>query len=231
MEIIAVGENREEQTIVVIGSIENALPEVFPPFAVNSTEELEEVLPSLYESVAEEFNERPSESGYTEFVEALTEIMAAYTEACSGETVLQVNELVQSYVNLTRSNESNTEERRDVFGKMLCLQDQEAIARRRRQICSCKCPEGGLESGIFQCSCQVFNCLDPDDDLKPLFGFNAKARQSLGMVVDTTGSMADEIEAAKAVMTNLIAREEDVDIGSYVLTPFNDYGNESSRSK
>ena len=40
--------------------------------------------------------------------------------------------------------------------------------------------------------------------------------------MDTTGSMSDDIEAAKEVIRNLLSSEEDGPI-CYVLQPFNDY--------
>ncbi len=228
-------DNQEEETIEVINSLENALPPEVLPINL-TTNGTENILPELYNSVAEELDERTSESGYSQFVEALTEIVVAYTEACSGENIPgleDVSELVSRYIQLTSSNETNAEKRREVFGKMLCIQNQESTgARRRRDVCDCTCPCPSVEvCESIQCSCQFFRCLDPEDDYKPLFGFERKRKQSLGMVVDTTGSMVDEIEAAKEVMTNLIAREEDVDIYYYVLTPFNDYGEDHPSSK
>ncbi len=66
-------------------------------------------------------------------------------------------------------------------------------------------------------------CLDPDDDWELLFGFVYDSEQSLGFVVDTTGSMREEIAAAKDVITNMIASEENIDVLAYILTPYNDW--------
>ena len=235
--MLSLAENKEEETLEVIDNIGNALPPNLLPdiFNTSNMEELEEVLPTIYESLAEEFGERPTESGYSQFVEGLTEITEAYAEACSTSDLQpeDIPGLVQQYLTLKNSSsEENIGELREIFGKMLCIQEREAEVRRRRQedIICLPCPENKLEGNIRR-SCQFFRCLDPNDDLKPLFGFSDKSGQALGLVVDTTGSMGDEIEAAKQVMTNLIAREEDVAIRSYILTPFNDHGINSSESK
>ena len=56
----------------------------------------------------------------------------------------------------------------------------------------CECPKGGIENGTFFCTCEFFECLDPGDYLKPIFGFvniNPKGDQCLAFVIDTTGSM------------------------------------------
>ena len=44
----------------------------------------------------------------------------------------------------------------------------------------------------------------------------------LAFAVDTTGSMGEEIEAAKEIIRNLSRSEEDSPV-CYVLQPFNDY--------
>ena len=87
----------------------------------------------------------------------------------------------------------------------------------------CKCPD----SGELVCVCEFFACLDPDDDIKPMVGMidvfvEEFVFPCLAFAVDTTGSMREEIEAAKEVIRNLLSSEEDGPI-CYVLQPFNDY--------
>ena len=230
--MLALAESTGDTTLEVINTIENALPPDLLPdiFNTSDAEELEEVLPDIYEALAEEFGERPSESGYSQFVEALTVITEAYTEACSSADLQpeDIPGLVQQYVALKNNGSTDLTigELRKIFAKMLCSQEQEP----ETTCTSCGCPVGGLEGDII-CACEFFRCLDPNDDLKPLFGFSSEAGQALGLLVDTSGSMGGEIEAAKEVMTNLIAREEDVTIRAYILTPFNDYGIGSTNSK
>lgn len=85
----------------------------------------------------------------------------------------------------------------------------------------CSCPEGGINSTELFCSCQFFDCLDDGRNLMPVFeGF--EGLECLAFVLDTTGSMKDEIDATVQVIKDLIASEE---LGCYILVPFNDNGN------
>ncbi len=232
VEVVVLAASEERERVEVLENIKSALPpELFPdilPTPANSTNDTEDILPTLYSSLVEEFDERPSESGYSKFVEAITEITQAHSEACSAPPDSRVQStdiprLVQEYVTLKNSS-ANLEDLRRVFGKMLCIHSEVSGRKRRDTLCPdpCTCPVGGLAVGDFWCVCQFFRCLDPDDDWEPLFGFDYYLGQSLGFVVDTTGSMAQEISAAKKVITDMITREENVDVLAYVLTPYKD---------
>lgn len=120
----------------------------------------------------------------------------------------------------------------DLFGKMLNIKDH-SDGQRSRNIqrrdadgydCpeeNCTCPHGGIKSTELLCSCQFFACLDEGRNLMPVFeGF--EGLECLAFVLDTTGSMKDEIDAALQVIKDFIASEE---IGCYLLVPFNDDGN------
>ncbi len=236
IEVVVLAASEERERVEVLENIKSALPpNLFPEIlptpesGANSTNDTEYILPTLYSSLVEEFDERHSESGYSKFVEAVTEITQAYSEACSGPPASRVQStdiprLVQEYVTLKNSS-ANLEDLRRVFGKILCIHSEASGRKRRGTLCPdpCTCPAGGLKGGDFLCVCQFFRCLDPNDDWQPLFGFVYDIGQSLGFVVDTTGSMGDEIAAAKQVITNLIASEENVDVLAYVLTPYNDW--------
>ncbi len=185
---------------------------------MNSTED---TLSAVYNSLVKEFDKSPSNAGYNRFVEAVTEITEAYNTACTGPSDSRVHHsdvpgLVQEYSALMNNSE-NLRKLRDIFGKLLCV-ESEALRRERRDThCPdpCTCPEGGLEK-VFFCTCKFFHCIDPDD-IEQLFGIRREKFQSLGFVVDTTGSMEDEIIAAKEVITNMLAREEDIDVLAYMF--------------
>ena len=91
----------------------------------------------------------------------------------------------------------------------------------------CTCPPGGITSDIF-CTCEFFECLDPDDIFVSILGFDSD-EECLAFVIDTTGSMSGEIDAAKEITLNFLRSEEEIgDAGCYVLVPFNDIGPDHS---
>ena len=130
---------------------------------------------------------------------------------------------------------------RSAFGKLLCLNTRHlgADARRRRQTNNekCKgtaCSQDALNEGLDKVVtvCEFFACLQAksNEDIKklgPVFGFaSATARddECLAFVVDTTGSMSSEIDAAKQIILNFIASEDNAgELQCYELVPFNDY--------
>ncbi len=210
----------------MINGILDVLPsEIFPdtlpkPSIKDGTEA---TLSAMYTALAEAVNEtRPTSKGYYKFVDSVTQITQGHTDACSGPPESQLKKkdipnIIRKYVDL-KGSPNMLEDLQKTFGEILCLDSK--TSRMKRQPCTC--PAGGLGGGMVTTTCQFFRCLDPKDDYKPLFGFDFAKGQSLGFVVDTTGSMAEEITAAKEVVTNLIASEEDVNVYAYVLTPFND---------
>lgn len=131
--------------------------------------------------------------------------------------------------------EKDLSQLRSILGKLLCINSTSRGIRIKRQTgCSsahaCACPSGGISSRLI-CPCQFFNCLDPNDVLKPLLGFipELSDSQCLAFVIDTTGSMATEINTAKAIVREFLAREGEIgDWGCYILIPFNDFGPDSA---
>ena len=210
----------------------------------NSTTEPVSVIEVVYTSLSEKFDVKPSETRFNSFVEAVTEISTIEEEACSGDAVRSediprlVNEFKHAFSRPSRSRDLAAI--RSVYGKMLCIKRQVGSTSRRRkretpgdplELCpdgvDCECPPGGLDGDIV-CPCQFFRCLDPDDHLKPIFGFVADAIQCLAFVIDTTGSMETKISAAKKIILEFVRSEEDVgEWGCYMLVPFNDVGPDS----
>ena len=111
---------------------------------------------------------------------------------------------------------------------MMCLTEKEHKERNRNRRDS-HCPDREdctwPESGHFDCVCEFFACLDPEDDIKPLMGFLGiyvdEGFPCLAFTVDTTGSMGTEIGTVKEVIRNFLSSEEHGP-GCYVLQPFND---------
>ena len=179
-----------------------------------------------YNALAQSFDARPNVAGYNKFVEAVNEISLAQAEALQNATF-------GPDVDLTAA--------RSAFGKLLCLNTRHlgADARRRRQTNNekCKgtvCSQDALNEGLDKVVtvCEFFACLQAksNEDIKklgPVFGFasgTARDDECLAFVVDTTGSMSSEIDAAKQIILNFIASEDNAgELQCYVLVPFNDY--------
>ena len=101
------------------------------------------------------------------------------------------------------------------------------VRGRRQLVCPpcdrCTCPPGGITGDII-CTCEFFKCLDPGDAFKSILGFDMD-EECLAFVIDTTGSMSGEIDAAKEITLNFLRSEEEIGVlGCYVLVPFNDVG-------
>ena len=198
-------------------------------------ETTDQPLKTVYRAIAKEFEVETTEEGYDNFAEAVSQITEAKIAACEDSASVSeddVPRLASEYRGLKEDVVANIIEMRNIFGKMLCLseRDHEERKRKRRDFhCperkDCKCPE----SGKLVCVCEFFACLDPDDDIKPIMGLidvfvELGFLPCLAFAVDTTGSMGEEIEAAKEIIRNLSRSEEDSPV-CYVLQPFNDLQN------
>ncbi len=191
----------------------------------------------VYTSLSETFNVALSEAKFNNFVEAVTEISIAEDEACNGSDSLSTADIpgiVMKFNQLFSAGKSgDITEIRSLYGQILCIkrheQAQDTNRSKRSTNCpeesNCDCPEGGLENGKIDCTCHFFGCLDPDQHIKPILGFDDWRIQCLAFVIDTTGSMSKQIAGAKKVLTDFIRAEEDLnDVGCYLLVPFNDVG-------
>ena len=172
----------------------------------------------------------------------MTEIAAAEEEACSGSDSFSVSDVPRivgefnTAFSAGRNGDITTI--RALYGQMLCIKRQEeslSTKRRKRQSphCDalgddCGCPDGGLEGSGIVCVCHFFRCLDPHRHLEPILGFIEWNIQCLAFVIDTTGSMANEINSARNIIKQFVHAEEDVGVvGCYLLVPFNDVGPDS----
>ena len=246
IELFVLAATQEQEQQKVVEAVQEVLPDIFPT-TDNTTNDTTSSLTSVYNSLTVEFGVNRSDSGYSKFVEAVNEITEAKQEACSGEldgrpSVDDVPRLVQEFRTTLGRVQKDLSRLRTIFGTMLCIKDQagksDSMGRRRRQtLCrdiltpcyertpeECTCPPGRIYGDCILCPCEFFRCLDPDDALMPILGFVADDIQCLAFVVDTTGSMYDEIVAAQVVIQSLIRSEEELnEIGCYILMPFNDY--------
>ena len=233
---------QRESTDAVMASIRSAFPRLgstmdlklhsAPPRAGGLHSSFAEVSKLLYEVISDVYALNGTKSGLHKFMEAISEISSGYTMACSGPpdvrpTLEDIPKLVKEFAIAYR--EQNSLEIRFVYGQILCLNDllsaSESQSRQRRHThCperqNCSCPAGGISEDML-CPCEFFDCLDKGDQLKPLF-LNFRYLHCLAFVIDTTGSMKDEIHLVTQVIKDFISSEEDNIC--YFIVPFNDNG-------
>ena len=195
---------------------------------------LPETSRDLYEAIADRFNETTTDSGFIKFTEAINEISSGYTLACSGPrettpTADDIPRLAGEFAAAYEEGPDRVLEIRSIYGQMLCLDDllrapEEQNRERRQAPCpareNCRCPPGGISDSII-CSCEFFDCLDQGDVLMSLF-LEMRSLSCLAFVIDTTGSMKDEVNLATEVIKDFLGSEEGN--GCYLLVPFNDDG-------
>ena len=197
IELFALAATREQEQQKVVETVQEVLPDIFPT-TDNATNDTTISLPSVYNSLTVQFGVNRSDSGYSKFVEAVNEITEAKQEACSGAldgkpSVDDVPRLVQEFRTALHTTQKDLLKLQTIFGQMLCIKDQtgrsDSMGRKRRQtpvfpVCrvipkpcyertpeECTCPPGGIDGDCILCSCEFFRCLDPEDVLKPVFGF------------------------------------------------------------
>jgi len=235
VELFVLAATREKERQKVLESLQKILP------SNDSTSEGVS-LTSVYNSLAKEFGVNSSDSGFNKFKQAFSEITEAKQEACSGDVrpgVDSVPRLVQEFGAALNTTQRDLLKLRTILGEMLCIKDQieelGSSGRKRRLATGapvpcedrtpedCTCPPGGVFGDCIFCPCEFFRCLDPEDVLKPILGFVADDIQCLAFVVDTTGSMVEEITAAQEIIRSFIRSEEELnEVGCYILMPFND---------
>ena len=239
-------ETREEVVVEIAEALESLLPisaggngtgplrSILGGGVPDSNETSDEPpLKVIYAAIVEEFEVEATDEGFSNFTAAITEITEAKTAACEGEDSVSeadIPRLGREYRALRGDIERNIARIRDIFGKMLCLSDKGHEERRRKRQ-GFTCPEYGdpcscpPEEEII-CVCEFFACLSAEDDIMPILGIadvyvDDMGYPCLAIAVDTTGSMWQEIAAAKEVIRNFLSSEKDGP-SCYVLQPFND---------
>lgn len=237
----------ESQLIVVEDILQKIAPDLHSLISTDASGDASTRLNTAYTRLAERFEVRATRAGFTNFIEALTAISVAQAEACSSDlssvNSSTVADLVKAFDREFSLPDRDLDRLRSLFGRLLCI-DTHTVGmfmrthasmmwRGKRQApgcprgTPCTCPPGGLSSVV--CSCQFFRCLDPDDHLKPIFGFSPRLSQCLAFVIDTTGSMSAEIATARRIILEFLQSEEQIGIlGCYLLVPFNDLGSPAS---
>ena len=180
---------------------------------------------TLYSTIAISHNITESDEGLTNFVEALNVITDAYLSACYGleedkPTVEDTPELLNTFLTLL-SNRSNFTTIRQLYGKLLCLKN--FTSSDNSQV---ECANAVNIKELYKCldptniGCIFHLKQDCEDNHKQTF------KNCLGFIVDTSGSMGDEIEEVREIVRHFVAAHEDQLTLCYILVTFSDSGKE-----
>ena len=228
---------KENATLELISNLQNIVLQGF-----NSSFEGTHNQTTLFSTLTTSFNLTESDETLEQFSKAIDVITDAYFKSCFGPeeekpTVQDAPDLLQTFLTLL-ANRTDFTTIRETYGKLTCLdvfQPDEIIVKREAE---------DDEVDLLECAKarsvqKLYECLDPDDlscvfdidieqdcdDLEMIDGDISKyAKNCLAFVVDTTGSMANEIAAARQVITSFIQSEENILTLCYILVPFNDFG-------
>ena len=200
---------------------------------------------TLYSTLTASFSLTESEETLEQFSKAIDVITDAYFKSCYGPeeekpTVQDAPDLLQTFLTLL-ANRTDFTTIREIYGKLTCLQvfqPDEIIVKREGEddeVDLLECAEAKSVIKLYECldpkdlSCVFDIDIEQDcDDLEMIQGDISKyAKNCLAFVVDTTGSMSEEIVAARQVITSFIQSEENILTLCYILVPFNDFGNMS----
>ena len=201
-------------------------------------------LRDLYSTLVHSFNLTGTSDGFDNFSMALDTILESYFRACYGAdderpTKADAPRLLSQFLFLLE-NHTNITTIRKLYGQLSCLKDFSNNKELTKRQTGNRLSECASKPTIRE----LYDCLEPDD-LSCIFHLErdcARAMASnqgiirtfpdpsdcVGFVVDTTGSMSDEIESVKEVIQNFTASEQDTLTLCYTLVPFNDFGDYSA---
>lgn len=193
-------------------------------------------LRDLYSTLVHSFNLTGTSDGFDNFSLALDTILESYFRACYGAdderpTKADAPRLLSQFLFLLE-NHTNITTIRKLYGQLSCLKDFSNNKELTKRQTGNRLSECASKPTIRE----LYDCLEPDD-LSCIFHLETKCARArnqrfirfsrssdcVGFVVDTTGSMSEEIESVKEVIQNFTASEQDTLTLCYTLVPFNDF--------
>lgn len=220
--------------------------ELIPGLPTNRANEGPSNTTALYVALTASLNITATAEGLSNFSMVLDVITDSYFKSCYGSvderpTIEESQAILNEFVTIL-DNQTDYTRAREIFGRLLCLQnfgtspnDTSSSSRKKRadvDLLAC-----ARTSSIRK----LYDCLDQQDQLDCIFNINrfrrcpgrgpnsptssqsSQRNNCLGFVVDTTGSMSEELAHVKTVIQRFIASEENGLTFCYVLVPFNDY--------
>ena len=180
---------------------------------------------SLYSTLIVGYGETESDEGFVWFQIAQMEIAEQYFKACYGledqrPSVDDISFHIQQFVAILGTSPLDASALRKQFGILTCLHQQVTTPKPDCATVDCS---GGLGNTTIT---GEFFCCPHAADVRDLFGIESMvttldAVPCLAFVVDTTGSMAAEINAAQNLINGFVDPADPV---CYILVDFNDIG-------
>ena len=199
---------------------------------------------TLYSALTANLNITQTENGLSNFTDAFDIITDAYFKACHGPAdekpnISNAQSILLGFLSLLE-NRSDITRMREMFGELSCLQNfsvvSSHVSKRALKVANLTaCANAPNVNQLYQCldsnnqlDC-IFNLNNPKNctTIKSnVFGISDSKRKKhcLAFVIDTTGSMSEEIRHARDVVQHFIQSEENLLTLCYILVPFNDYG-------
>ncbi len=184
---------------------------------------------AAFETLVDILGVNHSEKNYNDFTRAMNEI-AQVQELCKEDkTAEDIQKIADEIVSAFSVNSKNEDIStiRELLGKLLCNAEKTRSKRQSDKVENCECPLGGIQN--ISSYCEFYKCLN-SNNLKSIFGFDQGVEDiiapCLAFVVDTTGSMSEEIDAVKRIILEFVHAEKEfaTSEGCYMLVPFNDVG-------
>ena len=225
-EQIAYVQRRETAYMDIINGIQNVILQIPMQDSSNTS------LTSLYSALSIVYNISESSEGMEDFTEAFDTIFDAYFTSCYGPiesrpTANDFPALVEEFLILL-SNFSNILRVREIYGQLSCIGNYSSNSRKKRDDTDellASCGEETSTAAVYNClNSSLQQCIFSLNGICTDAETDSEKGNCVGFVIDTTGSMSNEINDAQTVITSIVQSEANVDIRCYVLVAFNDFG-------
>lgn len=216
----------------VIEFITKLLPFKLPPTSSSSNPAV--FLIDTYKQLTEVFNSTATPDGYSRFSTTMDDIFNSYTVECDN-----LVEYIQERYNITalaatfaesvtpRIRGTDLPKARSIYGKLLCYYERAHAQTKPRRVkrghnirnvlsCDPTCPSS------ITTPCHFFNCLTDKELERFFFGNDDSQAACIGFLIDTSGSMSDEIASAKRVIRQFLKTQRSSTV-CYLLVPFNNW--------
>ena len=209
-----------EERAEVVETVQASVKTVFSK-VLNDSTIANDSLSEVYERVATSVGLSATPTGYVQFQEAISEVIVAKSDACSTidkskVTTDYIKKLTKQFVILTDAK--NITLAREIYGKLLCLQDHLTSSDKSR---------AKRQADPSELLKDFFDSLD-GKRVATIFGVGifSEVPPTLAFVVDDTGSMSNEINSVRKLIHSFIKTERSEPL-AYILTTFNDPGSHS----
>ena len=170
---------------------------------------------NVYQNLLRATGTTSSPEAEESFYQAMTDITQGFYKTCYGShsesiSISHFHALVSKYEKALVDRD--TKNLREAFGALTCLKVKNTTSRLSR---------GKRETGAYSSIDDFFRCID-GTKLVQIF-FKTTLDYSVAFVIDDTGSMRDEIRAAKCLVRSLL-KSQGKGPARYILGTFNDPG-------